>query len=207
MNFIDEISSDIDWRMSELATLKTIPLRYGMLIQHKNILIKYIIPSIYALWEGFVRNSFCIYTREINKLNVSINDTHINLLTHALTSIDKLDLSNPRVNFQKKREFIEHYQHTISNTLNLEQKIPTKSNVDFSVINDILNRFNLAKMPDTYERGLKKLLRFRNSIAHGENSIPVSIEDVTEFTLLVNNLMIEVLCKIEEGYNNNTFKK
>ena len=44
--------------MSELASLKTIPLRYNLLSHHKEMLIKYTIPSIYALWEGFVKNSF-----------------------------------------------------------------------------------------------------------------------------------------------------
>ena len=70
MYFIDEINSDIQWRMSELASLKTIPLRYNLLSHHKEMLIKYTIPSIYALWEGFVKNSFELYVREINKLNI-----------------------------------------------------------------------------------------------------------------------------------------
>ena len=127
MNFKDEILTDIDWRTSELASLKTIPLKYNLSQYHKGILIKYTIPSIYALWEGFVKNCFTIYIREINKLNLSIENTNINVLTHALTSLDKLSLENPRMNFQKKKEFIEYYQNRINNPLQIEQKIPTKS--------------------------------------------------------------------------------
>ena len=131
MYFVDEINSDIQWRMSELASLKTIPLRYNLLSHHKEMLIKYTIPSIYALWEGFVKNSFELYVREINKLNIPIEEVHINVITHTLSSCEKLYLENPRMNFISKKEFVEFYQSKISKPLNITTKIPTKSNVDF----------------------------------------------------------------------------
>lgn len=207
MYFIDEINSDIQWRMSELASLKSIPLRYNLLPHHKEMLIKYTIPSIYALWEGFVKNSFELYIREINKLNIPIEEVHINVITHTLSSYEKLYLENPRMNFVSKKEFIEFYQTKISQPLNITNKIPTKSNVDFVVINDILTRFNLNLLPKTFESKLKKLLKFRNSIAHGETSLPVKLEDVTFFSQLVNDLMIEIIIRLDEGYKKQTFKK
>lgn len=207
MYFIDEINSDIQWRMSELASLKSIPLRYNLLPHHKEMLIKYTIPSIYALWEGFVKNSFELYIREINKLNIPIEEVHINVITHTLSSYEKLYLENPRMNFVSKKEFIEFYQTKISQPLNITNKIPTKSNVDFVVINDILTRFNLNLLPKTFEGKLRKLLKFRNSIAHGETSLPIKLEDVTFFSQLVNDLMIEIIIRLDEGYKKQTFKK
>ncbi|CAK7017938.1 MAG: hypothetical protein PARBA_00745 [Parabacteroides sp.] len=207
MYFIDEINSDIQWRMSELASLKSIPLRYNLLPHHKEMLIKYTIPSIYALWEGFVKNSFELYIREINKLNIPIEEVHINVITHTLSSYEKLYLENPRMNFVSKKEFIEFYQTKISQPLNITNKIPTKSNVDFVVINDILTRFNLNLLPETFESKLRKLLKFRNSIAHGETSLPAKLEDVTFFSQLVNDLMIEIIIRLDEGYKKQTFKK
>ena len=207
MYFIDEINSDIQWRMSELASLKTIPLRYNLLSHHKEMLIKYTIPSIYALWEGFVKNSFELYVREINKLNIPIEEVHINVITHTLSSCEKLYLENPRMNFISKKEFVEFYQSKISKPLNITTKIPTKSNVDFIVINDILTRFNLTLLPKVFERKLNKLLKFRNSIAHGETSLPVKMEDVTFFSQLVNDFMVEIITRLDEGYKKQTFKK
>lgn len=193
--------------MSELASLKTIPLRYNLLSHHKEMLIKYTIPSIYALWEGFVKNSFELYVREINKLNIPIEEVHINVITHTLSSCEKLYLENPRMNFISKKEFVEFYQSKISKPLNITTKIPTKSNVDFIVINDILTRFNLTLLPKVFERKLNKLLKFRNSIAHGETSLPVKMEDVTFFSQLVNDLMVEIITRLDEGYKKQTFKK
>jgi len=207
MDLKNKILADIEWRTSELASLKTIPFIYNILPNHKDILIKYTIPAIYALWEGFVKNSFRIYIRELNKLNLSINETHLNLLTHALTSIDKLKLENQRMNFQNKKEFIENFQKQIEQPLLIGPEIPTKSNVDFKVINELLLRFNLLELSINYENKLNKLLNFRNSIAHGENSIPIKIEDITEFSELIYDLMNEIFNKIDDGFNNQTFKK
>lgn len=205
MNFLYEINSDIQWRMSELASLRTIPFRYRLLPNHKDILIKYTIPSIYSLWEGYVKNTFELYAREINSLNIPIKDVHINLLTHALSNHDKLSLENPRMSFVKKKEFIDFYQKRVEEPLFLTNKLPTKSNIDYDVINEILCRFNLDKLEENYNSKLKKLLWFRNNIAHGDSSIPVSTDDISSFSDLVIDLMIDVFNRIEYGYTNKTF--
>lgn len=205
--FIEDIKADIDWRMSELASLKTIPLRYKLSIHHVEILTKYAVPSMYSLWEGFVKKSFELYIAEINSLELSFSDVNINLITHSLSSEDKLSLENPRMSFFKKKEFIEFYQNKTKEKFTIPNKLPTKSNIDFKVINEILERFNLSKLsPDIYEKKLKKLLNFRNSISHGERSITVKNENLNEFSMLINDLMVEIFIRIEEGKLKETYK-
>lgn len=201
------ISQDIDWRMSELASLKSIPLRYHLLGHHQKMLLKYSIPSIYALWEGFVRNSFSNYRAEINSLKLTFDEFHINLIVHAITSIDKLKLENPRSSFEKKKEFTQVYLKTISESFTIPDVVPTKSNVNFEVINEILSIFNLELLPSAFKKPLEKLLNFRNSIAHGEVLIPIRIEDVEKFTELLNDLMVEILLRIDNGLKLKTYKK
>ena len=70
-----------------------------------------------------------------------------------------------------------------------------------------LTRFNLTLLPKVFERKLNKLLKFRNSISHGETSLPVKMEDVTFFSQLVNDLMVEIITRLDEGYKKQTFKK
>ena len=163
--------------------------------------------KLFFVASDVVKNSFELYVREINKLNIPIEEVHINVITHTLSSCEKLYLENPRMNFISKKEFVEFYQSKISKPLNITTKIPTKSNVDFIVINDILTRFNLTLLPKVFERKLNKLLKFRNSIAHGETSLPVKMEDVTFFSQLVNDLMVEIITRLDEGYKKQTFKK
>jgi hypothetical protein len=61
MPFRRKIGEDIDWRVSELMTIKTFPLHYELSEHHKKFFLKYSVPSIYAVWEGFVKNSFRLY--------------------------------------------------------------------------------------------------------------------------------------------------
>lgn len=199
MQIIDELKVDIDWRLSQLATIKTIPLRYTMQLEHKDFLIKYLIPSIYAIWEGFVKNTFSLYVRFINSKNLDYTQINSNILTHAIGSNDKLKLDNPRKSFSSQFEHTNHYVTYISQPILIGSKIPTKSNVDFNVINEILNRFALDLLNKEYESNLNNLVFFRNSIAHGENNLPVKQKNVTDFTLLVNDLMSELLLRIESG--------
>ena len=207
MTFLDNIVDDINWRTGQLASLKFVIVHYQMAEEHKKMLIRYSVPSIYSLWEGFVRCSFQFYINEINSMRLRPDDVHISLRTHAFSSNDKLVLENPRINFSTKKEFIETFFECCENDFKVPTKLPTKSNVDFKVISDILLRFNLDLLPESFEKGLKKMLKFRNDIAHGEYSIPVIIDNVSEFSQLVIDLMSEIYDRIEKGYNNKTFLK
>lgn len=202
---IKEISNDIDWRMSELASLKSIPVRYKLLPHHQEMIIKYTIPSIYSLWEGFVKNSFRSYIARINSLNLSFQDVHINLLVHGVTSIDKLRLENPRNSFKSKKEFTSFYLSTISKPFQMTEVIPTQSNVNFDIINEILLIFNLELLPELFDKPLGRLVNFRNSIAHGEVSIPIKLKDIEVFTKLLNDLMVEILLRIDHGLKHMTY--
>lgn len=202
---IKEISKDIDWRMSELASLKSMPVRYKLLPHHQEMIIKYTIPSIYSLWEGFVKNSFRSYIARINSLNLSFKDVHINLLVHGVTSIDKLRLENPRNSFKSKKEFTSYYLSIISKPFQMTEVIPTQSNVNFDIINEILLIFNLELLPELFNKPLGRLVAFRNSIAHGEVSIPIKLKDIEVFTKLLNDLMVEILLRIDNGLKQMTY--
>lgn len=207
MSCLHLIQQDIDWRMSELGSLKSIPLRYNLLQHHRDMIIKYTIPSIYALWEGFVKATFRCYIAEINSLNLNINEVHINLLVHSLTSVDKLRLENPRNSFKTKKEFTEHYFMVVSQPFMLTDVVPTGSNVNFGVINEILLIFNLEALPKQFDKSLNRLVNFRNSIAHGEIKIPIKMKDIEDFTQLLNDLMVEIVLRIENGLITNAYLK
>jgi hypothetical protein len=195
--------------MSELASFKTIPFRYSLSPENTELIIKYTVPAIYALWEGFVKNAFEFYIKEINNNNISVNDVHLNILVHFVSSHDKLRLENARLDFTKQKEFIECYHNKINQPIciNINRSL-TKSNLNFDVTNDILIRFNLKTLPaNEFNDRLNKLLHFRNKIAHGDKSISVTMNDIESFSKLVNDLMSEILLCIEDGHKNKTFLK
>lgn len=206
-SFIDEILADIDWRISELAQIKSIPIKYNFRPDHKDIHIKYAIPAIYAIWEGFVKNCFTIYSNHLNSLTIKRTEISTSLLTHRIDS--ECDLNNPRQNFESKQKLVEIINSLLVDIITIKPSVPTESNVNLKVLNKILERFCVSKFDETYEKGLNKLLRFRNTIAHGENSISVNMPHVIEFIALIENLMLDIVINIEtsekdESYKNNS---
>ena len=205
MTILENIKSDIDWRMGELASLKTIPHRYNMVTHHKSLLKTYLIPAIYAIWEGFVSNTMLAYIMEINKEGISAESIRMDILLYIAEMDEKLNLSVSRIGRIQQEKFIRNIYLTLTNPIKIVPKVQTKSNVNLEVINHLLTSFGLEALPDSYEGGLNKLLNFRNKIAHGEKSITVKDDHVTEFTQLINDLMVNIATRIEEGLTNKTY--
>jgi hypothetical protein len=203
--FIDEIVADIEWRISELASLKSIPIRYSFRTDHKEIHIKYSVPAIYAIWEGFVKNCFVIYSNHLNSLQIKRTEISVPLLTHQIDS--ECDFNNPRTGFESKQRLVSLIDNMLNDVITIKPSVPTESNVNFKVLNRILERFCIDKLDDKYESDLNKLLRYRNTIAHGENSLTVDMIHITQFISLIENLMLDIVINIERNEKNKTFKK
>jgi hypothetical protein len=203
--FVEEILADIEWRTSELATIKSMPIKYSFRPDHKDIHIKYAVPALYSIWEGFVKNCFTVYSNHLNSLSIKREDISSSLLTHRIDS--ECDFNNPRQNFESKKKLVQLIDSLLDDVILIKPSVPTESNVNMKVLNKILERFCITQIDNRYERGLNKLLRFRNTIAHGENSIVVNMTHVTEFISLIENLMLDIVINIEECEKNKTYER
>ena len=203
--YLDEILADIDWRVSELAIIKSMPIKYGFKPEHKDIYVKYSVPAIYAIWEGFIKNCFVIYSNHLNSLSIKRVEVAPALLTHQIDAI--CDFNNPRQSFDSKLKLVEQIDDLLQDVIVITPKVPTESNVNLKVLNKILERFCIIKMDMTHGKGLDKLLRFRNTIAHGENSLIVNMIHVTEFVTIVENLMLDIAINIDACEKLKSYKR
>lgn len=201
----EELEVEIEWRIGEISILKSVPLTLS-LVNRRKILQKYSIPAFYALWEGFVVAAFEIYTKKINELQLCMDTIHPCILTHDIDM--KNSLKDGRVNFVKQIEYVTEFKNYFSSNLNIIGKVPTKSNVKYKTINNILSRFNLDKFDkSTYEFKFKKLLMYRNDIAHGENSLNVDGVIVQEMSDAVIQFMDELSNILVKGFTDKTYLK
>ncbi len=206
--FEEEITDDIKWRSEQLLIAKTLPFTHDFSESHKEFLIKYSIPIIYAVWEGFVQNVFQIYVRQLNKLSLTIDEYCINILAHTVDSAFP-QLKEYPGDFNDRIKFIVKLNSFFQSDFQVSAIIKTQSNVELEMLNKILFRFNLDPIPHfPYKQQLKDLLKYRNRIAHGDNSLVISkdnFEDfkkrIDDFVILVESLMHEVFKNISTGYN------
>lgn len=207
-DFEKAINSDINWRQSELASIRTIPFRYKLSDFDRQTLIKYLVTAIYALWEGYVKKIFQEFIREINKQSLRYDKIDFKYIEHTLNRNEKTNLAVPREHSHARLHLINELFNMFNQPVfPISMQIPTESNVDFKVLNKILKQFNLATLDNQYKSKLEKLLWYRNSIAHGDNALQVDSNDNIQFANLVQDLMVEVFGIVNEGLSKEVFLK
>ncbi len=202
----EELKHEVDWRIDEITTLKTLHTKHKFTDVQKKIIQKYSIPSFYSLWEGFVTTGFSIYIRYINQLDLSAIQLSKNIVVHDIDI--KFNLSDGRKNFDKKISLVRDIYDYVRKRVNLGTKIPTEANVKFKVINNILSRFNLEPLPEVpFNKDLDKLVQIRNNIAHGE--VIHTFDDILidKLSITTMDLIYEVFTRIIDGYEHQTYLK
>lgn len=190
---------EYDALQEKMYMCKTIYVRYNMNSKHSKFLRQQAVLSIYAAWEGFVKNSISLYLQAINKERVKCRDLHENYISYQADQIIAFHQAKTKFPTIKKitRELYEVFQKEAR----FNTQVNTKSNANLGITNSILEKLALPKLPKKFERKLNKLLLFRNSVAHGsDDGIVVSQDDVNDFSILVQELSSEIIERLIDGF-------
>lgn len=207
LNLKNNLNYEIDLRVGEIAIIKKLLKSSKLNPQELLLLTKYSVASIYSIWEGFVVKSFGYYVEEINNLQLKTKEININLLTHTVDS--QVQLRNERKEFATKCELVGQLFEYISNDdVVITKELPTNSNINFKVINNIFTCFNFSRQLDNkYKSELNFFLTVRNDVAHGKFSILVDMQNIHEFCSLVIDLMSDVSVIILSEYQEKSYLK
>jgi hypothetical protein len=204
MSLEEELMEEIDWRTKEISIIRKLTKFSNYSPDEIDIIKKYSIVAIYALWEGFVKDSFRIYLREINILDLHHSKLDLKLLVTNIDSEKNLSLDRKREDFNQKCNFIIELYEYMSNNFKIKTDIRVASNINCKVINDILKKYNLDLFPENdsnnLDARLNKLLERRMKIAHGEKIVIVSDNEIEELSLTVIIAMQELSLRILQGY-------
>ena len=194
------ISSDIEWRVGEIALIKSIAASPSLTDEKKDVALRYSVPAFYAVWEGFVVNAFSEYTKYLNSKNIEFDKINSDIL--AYHSYSTLNLLSPPHEIKKKKNFLLNIYNYVANKINLSPIVPADSNVDYNQLSYISKCYAVETIDEgKYRGGLNKLVNYRNRIAHGEHSIKVTEDLINEFSALILSSMDEVSQKIADAIN------
>jgi hypothetical protein len=207
-----EIRSDIDERQALMLQIKTLYFRYSFNEKDEQLFLNYSIPAVYAIWEGFVTDVFRIYIEELNNLNLTVDTICKPILIHHLENQFKQFREYPTKDTKKVLFFDGLDEFYTERIIDINAAVNTESNVGFNVLNRLLKAFNLEKIPEYPEPRYSLpqelddfLLRIRNAVAHGQNSIVVNRDDLDRAIKLVETLMELVFEKIINGFENESY--
>lgn len=197
------LSAEYDSLQTKMYMCKTIHFRYSMTDAHKSFLLRQSVLGVYAAWEGFVKKSISIYLQEINKCNLSYADLNESYLSYQTDNVVKF--KSPKTEQSTIDKLSKSLYQMYLGSVFFNTSVNTESNANLKVANNILNKLQLKKIDIIYEHGLNKLLRFRNSIAHGDEGIPVAQTDLDEFTILVQDLASALITSIVDGFDRKVY--
>ena len=206
----EKLKVAIDWRVEELSLFKHLIASGKLAEKEKEIFGKYLITAIYALWEGFITDSFEIYIDELNGLSLKIQVFSKVLIEEDLkVKYEKLQHISTKT-FVDQSTSINDLNSHLNHRVQLEKAVKSSNGtIAFREINKILTKFCLNNLPQNpWNDKIKQFVKDRNAVAHGdfrELKVTDLVVTINEFCDLISSLMDEILTRIIDGYIQKTY--
>ena len=177
-DFSEQIAQDRGWRLKEISDLKAAVLRADAGLQ--KVLLRALVAICYAHWEGSVRYSARKYLEHValRKLQYSQLDRQF-LRNYFLPRLASLSTSKPGV--AERCALVDDILNASDQRFSKlnEDIVSTRSNLNFDVFADIclVCGVPIESFMDEATFIDVLLLKRRNAIAHGEETI-VNVEDL-----------------------------
>jgi hypothetical protein len=162
--------------------------------------------SIYAAWEGLLKECLLLYLQELNTLKLeynNISDTYLAFQTDSVCKF-KNNMTNYGTVKKLSKYLFDMYKHEVI----FDTKINVESNANLKITNILLSKLSFSVLEPKYERDLNRLLLFRNSVAHGDSdNIRIEQKDLDKFSATVQDIASDLIISILEGYDKQVYIK
>ena len=202
-DFIENlIEEHIQWRITELALIKKIFLKLRT-EDEKRFFLQSSIPTIYAIWEGFIKHSLKSLLKFLDTKNISSVDISRELLVWSLD--EKIKNLGQSKDFKKQMKHSQILINQLKNDVKFSKiRIDVKSNLNDKVLIELSIKLGIFHIEDFFSEdelnGLFRLVDIRNRISHGEKNAIVleSLDDIQEYIVLISKLMDNWISLIDE---------
>jgi len=180
-SLIETIAENLDQRRLEFTKLRRVLLNYVGTPMEPAV-IRMGIPMIYALWEGYIKEVCQLYIEYIEVNVPCVVDLQPAILGYMWTP--ELRPLTGGLNFDRKKTIASLALGSASAPVafgSTEKEIDTKSNLKYSVLEDVANHLCLdISAMTTWKVHLNALVDLRNNIAHGSRPRSLSYADFDE---------------------------
>lgn len=193
---IDQLTQDLDWRESELGSLKIILNRPENTRRQTEVLLRAAWAMLYAHYEGYSKFCLTLFYDEAKKKIAECKLLPETTRAFALDKKFKEIRTLPRIEFLKA---VETFEVTNLNQVPDFPKVDTESNLWPDLLIRLLEDADIqSAMIIKNELKLKTLVSRRNGIAHGEKNMISEITYYISYELAVYEVMYDMAYLIDE---------
>lgn len=169
--FIDLLEKDSSWRKHELSVMRSLIDNARGSAKHSTIRAAVVI--LYSHWEGHIKRVGKLYINYLNHLALKYNVmSDNNLITGLFSNFNSESQAKNFFSYEKYVEFIMGNRTDDKFNVDCDRVINTKSNLQLDVLCEILAVIGLGNTSFMANKLFidEKLLKYRNIIAHGEDT-------------------------------------
>lgn len=211
--FFSELEAGWATRQAELLALQNLAARMQQCDADRYR--RAMVLMLYAHFEGGVKFSLLVYVKFLNELDIAIVDANAEIAAAGISDVmhalrdphrkcpefsrelpDDSDLHR----FARDRELMSVLPDILNRKLSIDDRVVnTESNLKPIILRRILYRLGLDHhLYDHHEYAINRLIRIRNSIAHGESMSGVSKERYDEVRDVVFDVMRDVRLRLRD---------
>ncbi|MFN8953185.1 MAG: MAE_28990/MAE_18760 family HEPN-like nuclease [Aphanizomenon sp.] len=201
----ETLATDIAWRKKQLSEIKKMIELKNVSPQKHNVCIRSGICILYAHWEGFVKLAGNSYVEYIRIKRLRYRQLSSNFL--ALAMKEKLKQAKETNKASLYIPVCDFFLFQLDERCSLPKNPISTSNLSSEILKEITHTLGIDFSLDSTKSKLidEKLLKTRNEIAHGEDSLTIDRKQYIELQTMVMEMLEEFRSRIENAASNEDF--
>jgi hypothetical protein len=196
MSILNEITSELDWREAEIASMRLLLNRRDLSGKQKQVLLRAAWAMLYSHYEGFCKNCLTLFYGEITRRSLRYSLLPINTQLFALSKhLRELRTLPPDELLFKAKNFITHHLELTATFPDVD----TAANLWPNLLIDLMKSADLnTRIVEDHRAKLKTLVSRRNGIAHGEKNLISDLVYYHTYEDAVYDVIYDLTFQIEE---------
>jgi len=196
MSVLDSLSRDLDWRETEIASMRLLLLSDSISAAQKRVLLRAAWALLYAHYEGFCKNALTIFFDAAQVSGVPCSTLPDPMKIYALREALRGLRNLPNPDFLAG---IESFSVSHLDKGAAFPEVDTRSNLWPDVLVELIEIADLSpSIVNMHRAKLATLVARRNGIAHGENNMISEFAYYKSYEDAVYEVIYDLAYQVEE---------
>jgi hypothetical protein len=195
MAIIDDISDDLDWRETEIASMRLLLSKRDLSTKQMQVLLRAAWALLYAHYEGFVKYCLTLFYAEISSRQIFCETLPISTQIFALTNVvKKIRAMSVAGALMELKSFKAKHLDSFASF----PEVDTASNLWPEKLIELFESADLkTRVIEENRMKLSTLVARRNQIAHGEKNMIAELDYYRSYEEVVYEIMYDLALQID----------